>query len=329
MMRSAFGTLTVSARNPVTGKLALGTTSGIVILYDVDRGIADARTLSEMRGHPVNALIWSPNGIFIASAHQQGFVGIWHAASGRCVLQGQVDKKNCPALSWSRGGAFLVVACTGKQEVAVYPESEITLEQSIESGHVVDMDAVDPIFQWKGGKGNLVMGNFAPDDLHFAFSGGNPIIQFANTAEWKITSEIKVPIRPSFIHWVDNDHLLVAGIPEKAGKTGEDHFFLVEFPSGKVLLQQQCGTIQFLRVYEREKFGFLLQELGQNKRLGFQVIDLLTLRIIGEITPDVPDIFDVILLSQQKKVAVVTSTGLLLGEWNGHDGSNYELLLKL
>lgn len=322
--RSAYGTITTATSNPVTGTIALGTSTGIIFLYDVDRDVKDTRTLSELRGHPVNAIVWSPNGIFVASVHQQGFVGVWHAASGRNVLIGQVDKKDCSTLAWSRGGAFLVILCTGRQELTVYPESEITLENSIESGQIIQTSKIEPIFKWKGGKGNLTFGNFSPDDLLFAFTAGNPIIQVANTAEWKVTHEIKVPVRPTLIRWVSNSRLLVSGPLEKGAKAGEDRLLLVEFPSGNVLMQQPCPTIHLLRASEQEGLGFMLQEMGEHKRLGFRVMDLNSLQVVGEIAPDVPEICDLVFLSQRKKIGVVSHTSLILGDWNGTEGSQYK-----
>src|SRR4030043_466077 len=103
------GALTTAAKNPVTEKIALGTTSGIVFQFDVESEGVDTRQLTELKGNPVNTISWSPNGIFLASVHRQGYVGVWHAASGKGVLVGQADKINCHALAWSRGGAFMVV----------------------------------------------------------------------------------------------------------------------------------------------------------------------------------------------------------------------------
>ncbi len=325
----SYDTLTAAARNPVTGKIALGTTGGMLFLYDLDRKGIDGRSMAELRGHPVNAITWSPSGIFVASAHQQGYVGVWHAASGRNVLLGQIDKKDCPTLSWSRGGAFLVIPCAGRQEMVVYPESEFTLEHYIESGQVIQMSDIEPIFKWKGGKGNLTLGNFSPDDLLFAFTGGNPTIHVADTTEWKVKHEVKVPVRPTFVHWVANDRLLVAGPLEKGARAGENRLLRVDFPSGKVLIQLPCPTINLFRLSEQEGLAFMLQEVGDDKQLGFRVIDVTSLQAVGEISPKVPDICDVVLLPQRKKVCIVTRTSLILGDWNGKEGSNYEQVFAL
>ncbi len=102
MMRSALGTLTASARNPVTGKLALGTTFGIMILYDIDRGISDARTLPEMRGHPVPPTHVSPTAI---SSRARTSRGSWayctRHLNGACLKGRSIKKIVLP----SRGAA--------------------------------------------------------------------------------------------------------------------------------------------------------------------------------------------------------------------------------
>ncbi len=323
------GALTTVARNPITGKICLGTTSGILIQYDVEKDALDARQLTDLKGNPVNTISWSPNGIFVASAHRQGYVGVWHAASGRGVLIGQADKVNCYALAWSRGGAFLVVPCVGKQELVVYPASEFTLGNLLENGQVVQLSKSDTIFKWKGGKSNLAIGNFSPDDLHFVFTGGDSNVQVANTATWEIEYCFKVTIRPTLLYWIANDRLLVSGPPEKEAKTGEDLLLLLEMPSGKVITSQTCPTILLVRSFEQEGRVFLLQEVGDSLRLGFRVLDPLTLQTVGDITPNIPDICDLTFLPGGKRVYIITRTGIVAGNWNGKEGSNYEQVFSL
>ncbi len=323
------GALTTAARNPITGKIALGTTMGIVIQYDVEKDTLDARQLSELKGNPINTLSWSPNGIFLASAHRQGYVGVWHAASGKGVLVGQVDKTNCYALAWSRGGAFLVVPCVGKQQLVVYPASEFTLGNYLESGQVFQLSNADTIFKWKGGKSNLAIGNFSPDDLHFAFTGGDTTVQVANTATWEIEYKVKVPVRPTLMHWTANDRLLVSGIPEKDAREGVDRLLLLEMPDGRILTSQSCPTILLVRTFEQEGLVFLLQEVGDNLRLGFRALDPRSLQTVGDITPNIPGICDLAFLPSRKKVCIVTRTGIIVGNWNGKEGSAYEQRFSL
>jgi len=323
------GTLTTVARNPVTGKIALGTTTGIVFQYDVEKEVVDARQLNELKGNPVNTICWSPNGIFLASAHRQGYLGVWHAASGKGVLIGQADKTNCYALAWSRGGAFLVVPCVGKQELVVYPASEFTLGNYLESRQVLQLTKAESIFKWKGGKSNLAISNFSPDDLHFAFTGGDPMIHFANTTNWEIEYKIQVPVRPTLIHWVTNDRLLVSGPLEHGAKVGEDELLLLEIPGGRIVTSQTCPTILLVRTSEQEGLVFLLQEVGDKSRLGFRVLDPNTLQTVGDVTPDIPDICDITFLPSRKKICVVTRTGIIIGDWNGKEGSHYEQLFSI
>ncbi len=323
------GALTTAARNPITGKICLGTTSGIIIQYDMEKDAVDARQLADLKGNPVNTISWSPNGIFVASAHRQGYVGVWHAASGKGVLIGQVDKTNCYALAWSRSGTFLVVPCVGKQELVVYPASEFTLGNLLESGQVLQLNKSETIFKWKGGKSNLAIGNFSPDDLHFAFTGGDTTVQVANTTSWEIEYKVKVTVRPTLMYWIANDRLLVSGPPEKGAKAGEDQLFLLEMPSGKVITSQMCPTILLVRIFEQEGRVFLLQEVGEHLRLGFRVLDPNTLQTVGDVTPNIPDICDLTFLPGGKKVCVITRTGIVVGNWNGKEGSNYEQAFSL
>jgi len=323
------GNLTTGIRNPITGKIALGTTAGVILQYDVEADILDARQLSDLMGNSINTLAYSPKGIFIASAHRQGYIGVWHAASGKGVLVGQADKMNCQALVWSRGGAFLVVQCVGKQELVVYPASEYTLGIALESGQVLQLGTIEPIFKWRGGKGNLVVGDFSPDDMHFVFTGGDNFVQVINTTSWEIEYKVKVPTHPMIMHWIANDRLLVSGPLEKGAKGGEDLLLLLDIPSGKVLFSQTCTPILIMRPCEQEELVFLLQDFGDNPRLGFRVLNLKTLQIVGEVTPNISNICDIVLLPDLRKVCVITRTSVIVGAWDGKDGSNYEQRFSL
>jgi WD40 repeat protein len=132
----AAGTAEVAAWSPGGQYLAVGDSSGSVLLWDVPR---QRLTSLRWRAHRrfVSALTWSPDGRHLVSAGGDGSVILWTVAAGSLVAQARLHVNArvpyVPAAAISAGGRWLAVA-DGQRSISIWDLAGL-VAQGRGSGH--------------------------------------------------------------------------------------------------------------------------------------------------------------------------------------------------
>ncbi len=210
----AAGTAEVAAWSPGGQYLAVGDSSGSVLLWDVRHQRLAARW---WRAHQrfVSALTWSPDRRLLVSAGGDGSVILWKVAAGTMVAQARLQVNAqvpyVPAAAISSGGRWLAVA-DGQRSVSIWDLAILTAQgyRPGPTGHTAPSTRARPALVLHV-SGHTTALAWSPSGRRLAVgTAAGQLILWTAHAPWQlVTRALGSPVFA--IAWSPNGSLLASG----------------------------------------------------------------------------------------------------------------------
>ncbi|MCP4383687.1 MAG: TIR domain-containing protein [Hyphomicrobiales bacterium] len=145
--------------SPDGGHLAAGTSTGAVVVWQVD-ATASAETLQGPSGAEIRSVRWHPTKPWIAAADEEGRVVVWDRNTNDLIDEHAVDTSVIEAIRWLPDGKGIVAATLGGEvrlwilggETVdfsdVHPEPVLGLAVVPEAARLLSVDAAGNLWLW-------------------------------------------------------------------------------------------------------------------------------------------------------------------------------------
>lgn len=170
---------------------------GQLIIWKTDTG--ERLHELEVKGGRVHCVLFSPDGKWLASGHQDRTIRIWDPDSGQLTASGSVHLGSAKSIAYSPDGQFLATGVIDKIQLWRIPNSLASKGGGTEPIKLIPMRTL------RGHKHYILSLSFTPDGRHLVSSSYD-----GSTLVWSATSSDSQRSFPGSMHSLSPDGKLIA-----------------------------------------------------------------------------------------------------------------------